>query len=173
MLKLALLRHAKSSWDNATLGDFDRPLNTRGRETAPAMGQEIARLGIEPGVILCSPARRTRETLDLILPKLGAERVVIHFDAALYLAGAADLMQHVRACETQTDTILVIGHNPGMHALAASLIATGDPGAIARLEDKFPAAALAVILFTGARWRDIGAAKGHLEAYITPRRLSD
>ena len=172
MLKLALLRHAKSSWDNATAGDFERPLNARGREAAGAMGGELARLCVEPGVILCSPSRRTRETLDLVLPKLRAERVVIHFDAALYLASAGDLMRSIRNCEPPADTLLVIGHNPGMHEVAASLTASGDPASIAHLKDKFPTAALAVIQFAEVRWRDIGGAKGHLQAFVTPRRLS-
>ena len=70
MLTLALLRHAKSSWDNPALSDFDRPLNSRGQKNAPEAGMALRELGFKPDLILCSPSKRTRETLDLALPQL-------------------------------------------------------------------------------------------------------
>ena len=187
MLTLALLRHAKSSWDNAGIDDFDRPLNARGIEAAPRMGAELARLGLAPGLILCSPAKRTRETLSFIRPHL-AGKAAIDFNNDLYLAGAADLLRLIRDNQSTAQTVLLIGHNPGLHALAVGLAGRGSASDLTRLEERFPTAALAVFSFQQTSWHDIGpglggpglgdpglsqSGLGQLETFVTPRRLSD
>jgi phosphohistidine phosphatase len=169
MLRLALLRHAKSSWDDPDLDDFDRPLNERGRKSAPMMGQMLASLNFKPDAILCSPAKRTRETLDGIQPFLKSRANGADFDRGLYLASAGDILSCIQKSAAAAATVLVIGHNPGMHILSARLAASGDPGAIARLSDKFPTAALAVYSFPQATWAEMTPETGHLEAFITPK----
>lgn len=184
MLTLALLRHAKSSWDDSCLNDFDRPLNARGQQAAPLMGTEMAQLGLAPGLILCSPSRRTRDTLKYVLPHLKGAPASVRFDEALYLAGAADLLRLIRDQQSPATTLLLVGHNPGLHILATTLAGTGQPHDMARLEEKFPTASLAVFSFPQTRWRDIGPGLvgkglvgkglggkglGHLEAFITPK----
>jgi phosphohistidine phosphatase len=169
MLTLALLRHAKSSWDDHNLDDFDRPLNDRGRMAAPVMGQMLVSLKFTPQLILCSPSRRTRETLALVEPVFAKTPPVIDFEKRLYLAGASDILARLRLVPAPAATVLVIGHNPGLHALAAHLAITGDTGQLTQLQDKFPTAALAVFSFSFTTWADLTVQSGHLEAFITPK----
>ena len=167
MLSLALLRHAKSSWDNSDLDDFDRPLNERGRSAAPVMGAVLKELGFAPDLILCSSPKRTRETLALIAPFIRNAEVA--FDDQLYLTGQETLFGRLKSLPPGARKVLLIGHNPGMHGLALMLAATGDAKSLSRLEDKFPTAALAIFSFEQVAWRDLLPASGHLEAFVTPR----
>jgi phosphohistidine phosphatase len=168
MLSLALLRHAKSSWDATDIDDSDRPLNERGRAAAPVMGNVLNELNFEPQLILCSSAKRTRETLALMQPSLkGSEETV--FDDQLYLTSPETLYARLKAVPVGTKSVLMIGHNPGLHGLALMLLGTGDAKSISRLEDKFPTAALAIFTFPQVAWRDLTPASGRLEAFIAPR----
>lgn len=167
MLSLALFRHAKSSWEDADLDDFDRPLNARGRAAAPIMGEAIRSFPFKPQVILCSPAKRTRETFELIEPSLAHSPV--QFEDQLYLTNSETLLDRLRQVPATEKTVMMIGHNPGLHELALTLIGRGDAKSISRLEDKFPTAAVAILSFEETSWRDIGDASGRLEAFITPR----
>jgi phosphohistidine phosphatase len=167
MLSLALLRHAKSSWDATDIDDFDRPLDDRGRKAAPVMGAVLQELKFAPELILCSPAKRTRETLELIAPFV--KGIPVKFEEELYLVGQERLYECLKSTPVGPRKVLMIGHNPGMHALALLLTGTGDAKSISRLEDKFPTAALAVFSFPQASWREVSPASGHLEAFVTPR----
>jgi phosphohistidine phosphatase len=169
MLSLALLRHAKSSWDASDIEDFDRPLNARGRAAAPVMGEALQSFPFAPQIILCSPAKRTRETLRLIEPSLSHPHEPVLFEEQLYLTSAETLLERLRHIPTTAKTVLMIGHNPGLHELALMLTGRGDAKSISRLEDKFPTAALAILTFPETAWRDVGPASGHLEGFITPR----
>lgn len=171
MLTLALLRHAKSSWDTPGLDDFERPLNARGQQAAPVMGREIRRLKLDTGSILCSPAARTRETLALALPGRSSGPAVA-YERDLYMATAEDLLGRLRRLSDDHPSALVIGHNPSLHNLALALAGKGDRDAMADLAHDFPTATLAVIEFDLSRWRDIDVGKGRLVHYTTPRRLS-
>src|SRR6476661_2151495 len=91
MLTLSLLRHAKSSWKDPALPDHDRPLNTKGKAEAPVMGKEIAKHALDPDLVLCSTARRTRDTLELVLPELKAEPKIIYEDG-LYHGTSAEML---------------------------------------------------------------------------------
>jgi phosphohistidine phosphatase len=172
MLSLALLRHAKSSWDATDIEDFDRPLNERGRAAAPLMGEALKELNFVPDLILCSSAKRTRETLLLVAPNLkgapagGAEVV---FDDQLYLTSPETLFQRLKAVPVGRKSVLMIGHNPGLHGLALMLAGTGDAKSLSKLEDKFPTGALAIFAFPQVAWRDLVPATGLLEAFLTPR----
>jgi phosphohistidine phosphatase len=167
MLSLALLRHAKSSWNAADLDDFDRPLNERGREAAPAMGAVLKELKFSPDLILCSPAQRTRQTLELVGGFI--DKAETRFQHELYLPNQQTLFEQIRAVPFDTRRVLLVGHNPSIHALALYLTGTGDAKSISRLEDKFPTAALAILSFEQDYWRDIGAGTGRLEAFVVPR----
>jgi phosphohistidine phosphatase len=167
MLSLALLRHAKSSWDATDLDDFDRPLNERGRSAAPLMAEALTELEFVPDLVICSPAKRTRETLSLI--SKAVKGVKVDFDEELYLKSQETLYARLKAAPVSAKKILLIGHNPGLHGLALFLTGTGDAKSISRLEDKFPTAALAVFTFPQTSWQDLLPASGHLETFITPR----
>jgi phosphohistidine phosphatase len=160
--RLALLRHAKSSWDDPDLDDHDRPLNARGRRAAAQIGRYLQQRGIAPAVVLCSSAVRTRQTL-LLLQLSGDPQVV--YETELYGAGASQMLQRLRRLDDTVPSVLLIGHNPGMHDLAVAL--TGDRDAIA----DFPTAALAELSAPIARWPDLDLGTATLERLITPKDL--
>ncbi len=169
MLTLALLRHAKSSKDNPAIDDFDRPLNPRGQSAAPEAGKTFQQLGFHPDLILCSPARRTRETLDLALPQMAVPVPAVTFDRALYHAAAAQHMVALRAAPSPATRILIVGHNPGLYGLALILTGSADDKILARLNEGYPTAAIAILEFNAAAWADIAVASGKLTHFITPR----
>lgn len=169
MLRLALLRHAKSSWAEPGLIDIDRPLNARGQAAAPVMGRVLASLKFTPGSILCSPAKRTRQTLALIADDVNANAAAITFSDDLYLAESEELLEYLHALPGTAQCVLVVGHNPGLHELAARLATTGDASQISRLHGVFPTAALAVISFPATSFKDLDPKTGHLETFITPK----
>ncbi len=171
MLTLSLLRHAKSSWDDPGLQDFDRPLNDRGREAAPRMGRFMAKNGVLPELILCSSSVRTRQTLDLVLAHLSPAPTVAYEDA-IYLAAASVLLQHVRKGAGKAKHVMVVAHDPGMHQLALELAGSGDPELLDALATKFPTAGLAVIDFDAQAWSRVRPGAGQLRIFMTPKRLS-
>ncbi|RMH22993.1 MAG: histidine phosphatase family protein [Gemmatimonadetes bacterium] len=170
MKTLLLLRHAKSSWDEPSLDDFDRPLSARGRRDAPRIGRWIAEHELAPDLALVSPARRTRETWSLVEPELGKGDVRVEFDPALYLASPAEMLTAVRAAPEAAERLLVLAHNPGTQALAL-LLSSGDEAARRAMHAKFPTAALAVLDFDVDRWLDAGPGGARLRAFVRPRDL--
>lgn len=172
MLTLLLFRHAKSDWNAPELSDHERPLNKRGTRAAPQMGHYIAQKHLKPDQIICSDAVRTRATLALILPELGTPPPHVTIDADLYLASAETILASIRNHARETDKrLMVIGHNPGLHALALTLTGEGDTSGITQMAMKYPTAALAVLKFEAESWQDIKPAKGHLEAFVVPKHL--
>lgn len=171
MLTLSLLRHAKSSWGDTALKDFDRPLNERGREAAPMMGALMRRDGLKPDHILCSPAVRTRQTVDLVretYPALGPAE----FQARLYHATPVMLLRSVHEVPEVTRHVLLVGHNPGLHQLAVWLTGSGLPSKRKALEEKLPTTGLAVLTFDVALWQDVRPGTGHLRLFARPRDVA-
>lgn len=175
MLTLLLLRHAKSSWDNPALADYDRPLAKRGTKSAPRMGAEIAALGLRPDLVLCSAAARAKETLSLVLPELGKPAPEVVYDDAIYMASPGDLIKILRAADASgptPHTVMVVGHNPGLEELAELLAGGGDEAAQNLMAEKFPTCALAVIAFDVKDWSAIAPGKGKLQRFLTPALLT-
>jgi phosphohistidine phosphatase len=170
MLTLLLLRHAKSSWDDASLKDFDRPLAPRGEAAAPRLGAYMAERGLSPELILCSPAVRARQTLDLVLPHLADDPTVV-YEGSLYLAAPSVVLARLRKIEGKVNCVMVVGHDPGMQTLALELSGAGDPKVLQAIAAKFPTAALAVIRFKAREWSRIGPAKGRIDLFVTPKTL--
>src|SRR5215472_16839815 len=123
MLTVSLLRHAKSSWADPEKADFDRPLAARGEKAAPRMGAFLAEQRVIPELILCSTARRARATLDLVLPQLSARPEIV-FEDELYHGGAPALLKRLRKVADSIHHVMIIGHNPALHAFALDLAAT-------------------------------------------------
>jgi phosphohistidine phosphatase len=170
MKQLLLLRHAKSSWGDASLADFDRPLAPRGREAAPRMGREIARRGWLPDLALISPAARTRETWALVAAEFPA-RPKDSFPDGLYAAPAETLLAEIRQTPESVGTLLVIGHNPGLEDLARQIAGdASDAKALARLGEKFPTAALARFKVEG-KWAKLAAGGAKLTHFIQAKDL--
>ena len=164
MKHLYLLRHAKSSWKDTGLPDHDRPLAGRGRRAAKAIARHLRDHGIEPELVLCSTARRARETLERIEPALGSPAVLVERD--LYAANAPALLGRLRSLPDTVESVMLIGHNPGLQDLALDL---ARPSPTAReLATKYPTAALAI----GASNRqEIDHETAELVALVRPRDL--
>ncbi len=122
MHQLLLLRHAKSSWDDPKLADRDRPLNKRGRRAAGVMRKAMRELGLTPDVVLVSPSRRTQETLAALEP--WDDTPLVEQMETLYLATAPQLLAILRGVNETVRSVMLIGHNPGMHELAVLLAST-------------------------------------------------
>ena len=169
MKTLYLLRHFKSSWKDKTLEDFDRPLAKRGRRAAELMAGYVARNGIAPAQVLCSPSRRTRETLERMQESLGGA-VPTRFEKGIYLADASALLVRLRRLG-DVGSVMIIGHNPGLETLALALIGSGEEKAHTRLASKFPTGALAVLTTEIQNWRELEAGCARLDAFVCPRDL--
>jgi phosphohistidine phosphatase len=173
MRQLLLLRHAKSSWDDPGLSDHARPLNARGRRAAAAMAAAMRDLGLQPDLVIVSSARRTLQTLEALMPF--DDHALVEPMDALYLAPVSLLMDGVRKVPETVRSVLVIGHNPGLHELAMTLAGPAQgggagAGAAARLAEGFPTAALAE--FTVAvPWRSVAEGSGRLVRFLSPRDL--
>ena len=175
---LVLFRHAKSAWPDVP--DHDRPLARRGIQAAPVMGRWLREAGLLPGQVLCSTARRARETWQFAQAGLAASPPVT-FDVRIYEAAATDLLVLIRQASPATGTLLLIGHNPAIEDLAL-LLATAPggaaepgpagaaPGDLERMRSKFPTAAIAVLEFHGT-WPGLAPGEARLTAFVTPRDL--
>lgn len=171
MKTVYVLRHAKADQGDGSIGDHDRPLNARGREVAPRMGAYVKAKGYKPDLVLCSTARRTVETCELVRPSLGD--ITVTFEAALYLAEARAIADRLRRLDDALGSVMVIGHNPGLEELADDLSQSPETPEEERfhrrLREKFPTCALAVITLPVKRWRDLKAAAGTLTDLMRPR----
>jgi phosphohistidine phosphatase len=159
---LLLLRHAKSSWDDPSLADHDRPLAPRGRTAAERIGAHVRRQQIPVALVLCSSASRARETLALVAPP-GEIRI----ERELYRATSAELLERLHGVPDEIDAVMLIGHEPAIRDLAVGLTAHRSELA----DRKFPTAALATFAFTGP-WSTLGPGRAELAAFVTPRELS-
>lgn len=172
MRQLLLLRHAKSSWEDRSLSDHDRPLNARGRLAARLMREMIESLGLVPDMVLVSTALRTRETLEALEP--WPETPLIEPMDSLYLADAAGLMKVLRGVKETVRSVLLIGHNPGLHELAQMLAGprpnVASPDAARRMAEAFPTAALAEFAVPGPWW-SLDSGGGRLLRFLTPREV--
>ena len=165
---LFLLRHAKSSWDEPSIDDHDRPLAPRGLRAAARIADYLTKRAIRPNLILCSSARRARQTLERIAPSLGRD-AEIHIERSLYGATEDRLLERLHALPDEADSVMMIGHNPGVQDLALLLAREGPLRTT--LEDKFPTAGLATLAFGRLAWKDLDTESGELVDFAVPRRL--
>ncbi len=172
MRTLLLMRHAKSSWDTPDQDDFDRPLTKRGTKAAPIVAAHLAENGLIPDLIISSSSVRTRATLALALPEFGRPAPRIVYDDALYLASPRTIESRLAAEANNEKTIMILGHNPGLHALALSLSGEVNRKTMRALAMKFPTAAVAVIALDSTSWTPLNSASGTLQAFIQPRELA-
>ena len=172
MHQLLLLRHAKSSRGDASMADRDRPLSGRGRAAAASMRQVMLQLGLAPDLVLVSPARRTLQTLEALEP--WEDTPLIEPVEALYLAHVMTLVQALRSVADTVRSVLLIGHNPGMHELALALAGERDlasPAHVARgLVAGYPTGALAEFAIAGP-WHQLDKGGGRLMRFLIPREL--
>jgi phosphohistidine phosphatase len=165
--QLILLRHAKSDWPDVP--DRERPLAKRGRRDAPRIGRWLREHGYQPDVVVCSSARRTRQTWDLVAPELGGSPAV-HFEPRAYAASAQTLLYLAQELPGRYRSALLIGHNPGLSDLAASLAAPPESDDGPHSHISLPTAAVAVVEFSGD-WPSLTPGHTRLTDHITPAEL--
>ncbi|MFB7337421.1 histidine phosphatase family protein [Streptomyces adustus] len=170
--RLVVLRHAKSAWPEG-VPDHRRPLAPRGRRDAPAAGRALAEADFLPDLALCSPALRARQTWDLAAAEWGTPPPV-RYDPRLYGAGAPELLDVVRETPPEIETLLLVGHNPGLEELVLDLADDGLDGALEEVRAKFPTSAIAVLAWYGSTWRALAPGSALLTSMTVPRgrRLS-
>ena len=163
MKTLYLLRHAKSSWKDPGVEDFDRPLNGRGREAAPLVGELIRKRKLRVDLIISSPAARARQTAALVRESAGLSADLL-FDERIYEADVARLLEVVTQAAESADALLLVGHNPGMEELLTFLTGEGR---------SMPTAALACVPLDVEKWAKVRESAGRLEWFVRPKELAD
>ncbi len=169
MRTLYVLRHAKSDWGDASLRDFDRPLNGRGRKSAKAMGRELRERGLTPDLVLLSPSARTTETLARVEEGFGASFEKVE-ESSIYLAETEELVALIRNAPAKSERLMIVGHNPGMHELVL-LLANGPRDLREEAAAKFPTGAMAEISFDVGDWSDVTPGSGFIRSFLKPREL--
>ena len=170
MKRLAILRHAKSSWDDPNLDDFNRPLNERGWKAARRMGRELSKRGLKFDLVLSSTAARTRETIDGVQQHFDFD-APIEFVPELYLASEALLTKLVRGLGDEVDAPLIVGHNPGLEQLMTGLSRDDSKGLRGRVAGKFPTGAFAILELPVHHWNQVAPGTGEIVELILPREL--
>lgn len=156
------MRHAKSSWENTSLSDFERPLNDRGLRTAPLMGKFMRKKGLEPALIVSSPAIRARQTAELV-KDAALFNCDLSFEDRIYEASPRTLLQRASEADNADESLMIVGHNPGMEGFVHLL--TGEIEAMST-------AALAVIDLDIDTWDNIDEGCGDLKNVFRPKELT-
>lgn len=171
MKTLTLLRHAKSGWDDPVERDFDRPLNAKGRRAAATVGRHMRSLDMHFDQVIASPAARVKETLESVETGYGAP-LEPHFDRRIYLASAETLLDVIHDTPDNADTLLLVGHNPGLEELVLLLVPDREEdGERDKVEEKYPTASVAQITLDVPSWRAVQPGGGALSRFIRPRDL--
>ena len=161
MKTLFLVRHAKSSRDDPSLPDRDRPLADRGIQDAPKMGKRLAKRDVKPDLLLSSPALRALTTAQLIAKEVGYKRKDIVVDDRLYASSADDLLAVIRALDKKLNRVMLFGHNPEFtdlaHRLSSEII-------------DMPTSAVAEFDFDTKAWSDVGEVKPAKVIFDYPKR---
>ncbi|MFS8200064.1 SixA phosphatase family protein [Streptomyces sp. CWNU-52B] len=165
--RLVVLRHAKSAWPHG-VADHERPLAPRGRRDAPAAGRALAAADCLPDLALCSTAVRARQTWELTAAQWGTPPPVRH-DSRLYAATVSDLLEAMREAPAQAETLLLVGHNPGLEELVLTLAGDSLDDALDDVSAKFPTSAIAILAWHGPGWATLGSGMALLTDMIVPR----
>lgn len=174
MRRLMLLRHAKAQWPQDAIAgdDYDRPLAPRGEAAALRMGLYLQEQMLLPDMIIASTAVRAQRTMQIMTPFFDAHIPHCH-EPRLYMASPSNVCDVIRGTPTAVSCLLLIGHNPALGELSASLIGSGDRYAFARLKTGVPTASLTVLDFMEHDWHEIGSHKAKLERFVCPNDIMD
>ncbi|MBU0946127.1 MAG: histidine phosphatase family protein [Proteobacteria bacterium] len=162
MKKLYLIRHAKSSWADPTLRDFDRPLNKRGRRDAPFMGKKLAERKIKPDFIISSSAKRAEQTVQILAKAIAYPQKRIYFSEAIYLADENGLYRILRSCDDRVNSLLLVGHNFGITDFAVSISGT-------QIEN-IPTCGIVAMKFDLDSWQQVEPNTGRLLFFDWPKK---
>lgn len=162
MKTLIIIRHAKSSWDNMALSDFDRPLNGRGKRDAPAMGDFMKKMGVIPELMISSPAKRAKTTAFEIAGKLGIKKDDIVLDENMYHATTSEILHVISGVDDSIGVLVIVGHNPGLTYLANT-----KTGAYI---DNIPTTGIVGINFDVDSWQDVEDVQGIMAFFEYPKK---
>lgn len=171
--QVTLMRHAKSSWQDYSQSDMDRPLALRGKKDAPRMGRYLSDENLNPELVLCSPAQRTRETLARLQNTYPAA-LPVKFDQMIYSAGMGHgLIPLIHNLDANLSHVMIIGHNPAMQELALSLVnwETAGEGIPAKIQQKFSTGTIVSMTFEGDDWKSVNLTRGNLTHFAAPKML--
>lgn len=156
------MRHAKSSWDDLSVSDFDRPLNKRGKANAPVMGNLLKNRQINPDLILSSPAKRAKKTAQIFAEEIGYKAEKIVFEGSIYEATTSDLLQLLQKQENKFESIMIFGHNPALTDFANLLTDSWI--------DNIPTSGICGINFEIEHWKEITPKSGSLLFFEYPKK---
>ncbi len=163
MKEVLILRHAKSDWSTGE-SDFERPLNERGQNDAPRMGETIKKSKVVPDLIISSPAKRAKQTTNAVIKKSGFQGEV-QWDDSFYYGNYENIIQTIQNVSNEHQRILIVGHNPKLENLVSAFASNG------KLSLRLPTAALTLIVFDTSTWKEIDKGRGELEWILHPRLL--
>ncbi len=162
MKRLYLIRHAKSSWSNLKISDFDRPLNQRGKKEAPLMAQRLAQRGVCPDALISSPAKRARKTAEIVARSVKYPVKRIHFIDLVYTSETSDLLRVLQKTDNLIETAFLVGHNYAITDLAVML--TGE------YISKIPTSGVVAMDLAIETWAEAGAGRGTVLFFDYPER---
>lgn len=165
---ILLLRHAKSSWDNPSLEDFDRPLSGRGLEDAPRMGKFLKKAGYRPEYIASSTAERARQTTQLCLEGMKRDESIVKWDGSLYFESVNKYIEAIHKAPANTETIMLVGHNPLIESTATILSGGRD-----RTAFRVPTAGLVCLESYAARWDEINPGTCQVKWMMIPKVIRE
>lgn len=160
MKKLYIIRHAKSSWKDETLNDFERPLSKRGKSNAPMMGERLKEKGVMPDIIISSPAKRAKSTAEMIAKEIGYEKKVL-FDENIYESSVDELRKILTALDDKNSTVFLIGHNPELNMLVDYYV---------KFYENIPTCGVVEIAFECDKWTDIEPKNAKLISFDYPKK---
>jgi phosphohistidine phosphatase len=161
--QLILIRHTKSSWADLGMRDFDRPLKKDRTDDAKNMAKHLTELGVKPDLILCSPALRTKQTVEFFCEKLNYDYNKIEFDMRLYESSAEDYTQVVRETDEQIRTLVVVGHNPSISDFANQFLQSKI--------SEVPTTGVVCLEFEIDNWEIYRATPCELKYFLTPKAI--
>ncbi|WNL28919.1 SixA phosphatase family protein [Aliarcobacter cryaerophilus] len=161
MKELILIRHAKSSWSNPLLEDFERPLNKRGAKNAPFMAKVLKQKEVNPDLIISSPSKRTKDTLDFFIKEFDYKGEII-FEESIYEAPYINILKVIKNIDDKHKTIFLFGHNPGFNDLVAFLLG--------RFEDNIPTCGVLKLNFDTNYWKNISKDNSKLIFFNFPKK---
>lgn len=165
MKTLYIVRHAKSSWDDPALRDFDRPLNDRGKKDAPMMGKRLRKRGITPDILISSSAKRARSTAKRIAQALNIDEKQVRLSDNLYHAGPDMILSVIQQLPDTAHSVMLFGHNPGLTDFVNQYIHVHI--------DNLPTCGIVAAKFSVQSWKDVGNAKGELIFFDFPKQSND
>lgn len=168
MKQILILRHAKSSWEDETLADFDRPLSERGLKDAPRIGKYLRKIKRKPDVIVSSSAQRTRQTAKLVTEFMKQDESIITWNKDLYYGSAMDYLKVIQATSSKVDRLMLVGHNPKVEQTAGALI-----GNVETPNLRMPTAALICLNTYAINWEQIHWGTCQLAWMINPKALNN